>query len=249
MPKKRLFRCYIDESGDEGFKFDRGSRPWFFLTGVIVEDKDEPLVRGTVDRIVKKIWLDRNQSPPAMLHWKDISHNAKIVVATELSNQPFCFISVGIWKPKLQPTSFMRKSDPLFRYASRMLLERASWYVNDNEGEAEIIFSSRNRLLLVELQTYISRVIGMTSQIRPVFDPLKIRVRTPDKVKMLQIADACASATGAAFNPDIYGNLQPFYLEILKGRLYRREGRLLSYVLKLFPDDNLQTEYPFVEGL
>ena len=84
MPEKKLYRCYIDESGDEGFKFAKNSSPWFLLGGVIVEDSEDQQVRGSIDRILKLAWEDVGQIPPQLLHWKTLDHERKIVAAKEI---------------------------------------------------------------------------------------------------------------------------------------------------------------------
>lgn len=249
-----LYRCYIDESGDEGFKFDRGSLPWFFLGAVIVRDSDDEVVRGVIDELRERIWTHRGQQPPAALHWKEIDHNKKIVVAKALAEEPFVCIAAGIWKTKLEAAHCLRRSDWLYRYTARFLLERVSWYVHEHGGQAEIVFSNRNRFQIELLQAYIAEILQTNEhQIKPVFSAQEIRVRNANQLKMLQVADCCASAIGAAFNPDYYGNYQPYYLQILQDRLYRRNGNLLSYGLKMFPERTFlaeyPAEYPFMKGI
>ncbi len=248
------YRCYIDESGDEGFKFDRGSLPWFFLSAVVVKDDDDELVRKTIDDVRDRIWTSRGQRPPAMLHWKDIDHNKKIVIAKSLAEKPFVCIAVGIWKIKWGDTHCLRRSDWLYRYTARFLLERVSWYVHENKGRARITFSNRNRFQIDLLRSYIVQILQTKeNQIKPVFSIKDIEVRNASQLKMLQVADACAGAIGAAFNPDFYGNHQPYYLQILKDKLYRRDGDLLSYGLKMFPDKVFAAaylaEYPFMRDI
>ena len=249
-----LYRCYIDEAGDEGFRFDRHSSPWFFLAGVLVKEEYDKQVRGTVDSILEKLWMDKGQKPPAVLHWRSLSHSKKLFVADRLKEQPFCQISVGIWKTQLDRTAFICQPDNLFRYASRLLLERISWYVDDKGGRVLIIFSNRNRFDLGLLRSYVTLILKSDKgQIKPVFNPDEICVRNADQLRMLQVADARASAVGNAFNPDDLGYTHPYYLLKIAGRFYSRNGKLFSYGLKLFPDAaflrHYPTEFPFMEQL
>ncbi len=254
MPERRLYRCYIDEAGDEGFKFEKGSTPWFFVGGTIVEDEHDAQVREVVDEIRKTLWTDKGQAPPAVLHWRKLSHSKKLYVVDQLRDRPFCQIAVGVWKPKLDRASFICNSDNLFRYVCRLLLERVSWYVDDHMGRVLITFSNRTRFKLELLQSYITIILDSdTGQIRRVFDPHQIKVRNPAQVKMLQLADSCISSVGNAFNPDALGYTHDYYLLGLKERFYRHNGRLLTYGLKLFPDKpfrrEYQEQYPFVDKL
>jgi len=250
MATKPLFRCYIDESGDEGFRFDRGSSPWFFLSGIIVNTIDDADVRGVIDEAVKKIWIDRNQTPPQLLHWRNLGHNKKIVVAKLLAQKPFCQIAVGICKPKIQRQTTLRCSDHLYRYMARFLLERVSWYVDEAGGWVELVFSNRNKFDKDTLETYVVQIMRTPgAQIRPVFDPAQILVRNPAQLRMLQVADCCTSAVANAFNPDHYENVHPYYLETIRCNLYRRGGKLFSYGLKLFPNRMPVEDYPFLSDL
>lgn len=45
------FVVYIDESGDEGFAFDRGSSAWFVLLAVIVKKTEELATVKLVDTV------------------------------------------------------------------------------------------------------------------------------------------------------------------------------------------------------
>jgi len=250
MSSQSLFLCYVDESGDEGLDFTRGASPWFFVSGVIVHTDDEVKVRAVVDEAIRTIWVSRHQTPPSLLHWRDLDHNKKIVVAQLLAAQPFCQVSVGIWKRGISQTSRLTQSDFLYRYAVRFLLERVTWYVDDQGGRVKLAFSNRSRLDPTRLRDYVIRIMGTPgAQVRPVFDPNDILVRNASQLKMLQVADACTSAVANAFNPDHYGNTRPYYLEKIRHRLYCRAGHLLNYGLKLLPRGYSADEYPFLSTL
>ncbi len=144
--------------------------------------------------------------------------------------------------------------DQLYRYIAGFRLEGVSRYIAEQKGWVKIVFSNRNRFRLDLLQSYVTHIIEQRKhQIYPVFDVKEIVVRNTGQLKMLQIADACAGAVGAAFNPDLYGNYNPFYLQILQSRFYRHGGKTLGYGLRLLPEDtsgqSYFAEYPFVEDL
>ncbi len=246
------FNCYVDESGDEGYQFGKGSSAWFFVSAVIVNAEDDREVRGTVDELRQEIWVSRGKTPPAVLHWYKLKHKHKIVVARKLGQQPYCQIAVGIWKKRLDRTAKIAASpDYLYRHAVRFLLERVTWYVSERKGElGKIVFSSRSRLRKDRLQEYLQLVLDTPgAQVKPVFDVEQVSVSTPAQMRMLQIADACAGAVGNAFNPDDFANTHPYYLSLVKGNLYRRNGKLISYGLKLFPKRYPIADYEFLAGL
>jgi hypothetical protein len=55
--------------------------------------------------------------------------------------------------------------------------------------------------------------------------------------KMLQLADACAGALNNALEPNQFGDVEDSYIKALAPKLYRPEGKLWGYGLKLFPGD------------
>lgn len=245
----QVCHCYVDESGDEGFKFDHGSSPWFFLAAVIVRDEEEPLVRRALDEIEERLWRSKGQMPPKVLHWKTLRYEQKVVVCQQLRDKPFCLIAAGMNKRRIWSNTAITDSGYLYRYAARLLLERVTWYVEAAMGWATLTFSNRARFRKQLLCSYLAQVLAdPRTRMKPVFKPDEIEVAFPADVKMLQITDACTSAIAAAFNPDYYGNTHLCYCEAIKRRLYRHEGRLLSYGLKLFPDSQLMQDYPFLGG-
>jgi hypothetical protein len=51
----------------------------------------------------------------------------------------------------------------------------------------------------------------------------------------LQLVDSVASSFGAALDPNIYGNCELRYAEILKPIVYNRRSNYLSYGVKFVP--------------
>ena len=78
------FRVYIDESGDEGFKFDRpnkGSSRWFVLSAVVTREEDDvPTVR-LVDRVRRRL----KKPPRATLHFRTLKHEHRLPYVDEIS--------------------------------------------------------------------------------------------------------------------------------------------------------------------
>ncbi len=246
---KNIYNCYIDESGDEGLE----SRPWFVLSAVVVDVNNEKTVKEYEGECKQKVWLDNKMPCPASIHWKARTYPQRKAMARILVTKPYIQIVVGIWKPKLDENSGFSDRNILFRYASKLLLERISWLVDSRHGWVNITFSNRGGFDLCELQRYISLISNSYgNQIKPVFDPMKIKVLNSSGIVMLRTADNCASTFGNAFNPDDYGGLNPECANMLQVKLYRRgyPGKLWGYGLKVFPSKvtqkMLEAEYPFI---
>ena len=82
-------------------------------------------------------------------------------------------------------------------------------------------------------------------------DPAGGKIDQPNRLELLQFADAAASSTATAFEPDRFGNTEQRYLSEFAPRLYRRgNGKLTSYGLKMHPwSDATRAAYPCVATL
>jgi len=243
----KKFKCYIDESGDEGYA--PGSSAWFILGALIVEATNDLAVSHAIDRIKNRLKV-----PPCRpLHWRKLPHSKKKVVIGELAAEPIIISTVAICKRRLDRASTICDWQSLYFYTTRFLLERVSWCVHDAGGRVDLTFSNRARLDYNALEEYLDWVqLSPGCQIRPVVD--QISVRQSQQRKLLQAADAVPGSLFNALVADYYGNYETSYFLGFQQCLYRRKGRLSSYGLKLFPnglDDRLwyRETYPWLSTI
>ena len=225
----------MDEAGDEGFTWrpdGSGASPWLVMTAVIVDAADDLAVSHAVDRIKARLNFPDARKP---LHWVERRrHIQRKVIIQEVAGEPITVVVIGINK-KAVTVSFLKRSPALYLYATRLLLERVSWFVGDAGARVDCVFENKTALSYDALRAYVTSLMATAklSQMRSVIDG--IRPTTKGQSKMLQIADVCAGAAYAALAEDEYGNHEPSYLTALSPRLYRRGGNVFSYGLKLFP--------------
>ena len=134
----------------------------------------------------------------------------------------------------------------------RYLLERLSWLAREHERELAYTMAHVVRFQIGKLREHeASWRAEPDCQIDwNYLDGRGGRLDQPSRVEHLQLADLAASATGAAFNKDEFGNTEIRYLQELASRLYRRNGKLLSYGLKLHPGrDSTKVAHPWVAAL
>jgi hypothetical protein len=247
MGKKTVFNCYIDESGDEGL--GSKSSPWFVLSAVIVRASDERELMNYENEAIQKVWIDNGHNPIKRIHWRERTHSQRMGIAKILAEKPYTQTLVGVWKEKLTRTkeNGLRNRSMFYAYACKLILERISWYVDNNNGHANIIFSHWGSLQKQELQNYICGYMKtIDCQIRPVFDVSRIEVVPMNELVMLRFADNCASAFGNALNPDEYGQLNYVCASMLKNNLYKykaRKGKVWGYGVKIFPAEASQDEF------
>jgi len=258
---KASFRVYVDESGEEGFVFrdnHAGSSRWLILSAVVTRaEKDLAVVE-----LMRTVRAQIGRGHKDALHFVKMGHAQRIPWVRQIGQAPLRTVSVLIHKPSIiEPEKFQSQRHLLYRYATRMLLERVSWLCRDHRkegvgnGKAEIIFSNRGQMSYDDLRDYIH---GLKAESDPmsvtidwsVIDADMMRPVEHSQLAGLQIADAVASSLFAACNPNRYGDTEDKYLKLIAPTMYRHRGSLLGYGLKLWPGDLdvLKTQNPHLAG-
>lgn len=230
------FKCFIDESGDEGI--GTGGTRWFILGAVIVADNIEPIASQMIPRI--KVKLGRDTKSP--LHWTKIrSHDKRLYMCSELLTEDWTFSCVVTDKthPFVQKAKGLPEKWNLYFYSTRLLLERLSWYARDNGREkAKLIFEKRTNMDYNALNDYL---LKLRRWIPPLniewrcLDWQHIEIIAKEKSRMLQASDIVCGALSDALEYSKLGNIEPQYILKFQERFYRRGSggnRLFSYGLK-----------------
>lgn len=239
---------YIDESGDEGFVFlpnESGSSRWLVLTAVVFRknnDLDTVKIMQDVRAFLKK---DKNKA----LHFRELKHEQRVPYIRFIANAKIRIVSVLIHKPSIQdPEIFQTEKYKLYRYATRLLLERVSWLCRDNyrdnegDGTAEIIFSNRSAMSYDDLRSYLNflKDNSIAYDVRidwNVVKPSNVKAINHNQLAGLQIADAVASGFYYAVNHNQYGEVEEKYFKMLSSLVYRHKKTAVGYGLKFWPND------------
>lgn len=246
---KPSFLAYVDESGDEGFVFrenGEGSSRWFVLSAAVIRQTND-LDMVSCLKIVQGVL---KRPPKTSLHFVNLKHEQRKPYAKRVGELPIRTVSVLIHKPSIDEfEKFQSEKYRLYRYATRMLLERVSWLCREHrregegDGYTEVIFSNRSNMSYNDMRDYISRILkrGETDpsvQLDPsVIDPERIRTVEHSKLAGLQVADAVASSIHYAVKLNRYNEVETAYMEHLKKTFYRHKKEVLGYGLKFWPED------------
>jgi hypothetical protein len=92
------FVVYVDESGDEGFRFGAGSSDWFVLSAVVTRRATDLAVTRLVDDV--RASLNRPARKP--LHFKDMRHEHRLLYVDRIAHADLRTISILVHKPSLQ---------------------------------------------------------------------------------------------------------------------------------------------------
>ncbi|MBI5770018.1 MAG: DUF3800 domain-containing protein [Verrucomicrobia bacterium] len=247
---KPSFIAYVDESGDEGFVFNAdgsGSSRWFVLSAAVIrETNDLQMVN-----CLKDVRTVLQKEPKTPLHFVDLKHEQRVPYIRRVGELPVRTVSVLVYKPLIaEPEKFQNTKYLLYRYATRLLLERVSWLCRDQrkagegDGFTEVIFSNRSNMSYDDIRTYL-RLLLKQAEANPqqvqldatVIDPARIRSVEHSKLAGLQVADAVASGFHFALKVNRYGETETGYLPHLKKSIYRHKGEAVGYGIKVWPED------------
>jgi hypothetical protein len=244
------FCAYVDESGDEGFVFNAdgsGSSRWFVLSAAVIRQTNDLEMVSCL----KEVRTVLQKAPKTPLHFVDLKHEQRVPYIRRVGELPLRTVSVLIYKPLIrEPEKFQNTKYLLYRYATRLLLERVSWLcreqrrTGEGDGFCEVIFSNRSNMSYDEIRHYL-RLLLQQSEANPqevqidrtVIVPERIRAVEHSKLAGLQVADAVASGLHFALKVNRYGETETGYLPHLKKTLYRHKGEAMGYGLKVWPED------------
>lgn len=246
------FVAYIDESGDEGFTFradGSGSSRWFVLSAVVVRKSNDLALVAAAKQARSTIKLPEKKP----IHFCKLAHAQRVVVARIVGQQPIRTVSVLIHKPSINdPERYQQQAYTLYRYASRLLLERVSWLCRDHrkpregDGKVDLIYSNRSAMSYQDLRQYLSYLRNQgTDQVRidwGVLDEHKVRAVNHDQLAGLQLADVVASSVYQAVNPNLYGDVEERYFHLIAPTVYHNKQNRFGYGLKFWCDDLAQSQ-------
>src|SRR5690606_15235124 len=122
-----------------------------------------------------------------------------------IGQAPIRIVSVMVHKPSLENFEhFQRDAHKLYRYATRLLIERVSWVCkenarqNDGDGLCDLVFSNRSAMSYEELRDYLAFLRDGPPAAKchiewGAIDPNMVRAINHDQMAGLQMADAVAS--------------------------------------------------------
>lgn len=258
------FVVYVDESGDEGFVFrpdGSGSSRWFVLSAAVIRRTND-LQMVSCLKTVREVL---GKPPKTPLHYRDLKHEQRIPYIRRVGELPLRTVSVLVYKPAIaEPEKFQTTKYLLYRYATRLLLERVSWLCRDGrlqgegDGSAAVIFSNRSNMSYEEIRDYL-RILRRKAEADPeqvqidptVIHPDSIRTVEHSKLAGLQVADAVASSFYFALKVNRYGETEPSYVRHLKNVIYRHKEQAAGYGIKCWPSDlsGLKKKAPAVLNL
>lgn len=236
--------AYIDEAGDEGFgKLAAGpaggQSRWLMIGACIVGRDNDLKLPALRDKILAHFPKRRLRD----LHFRELNHAQKIVACQEIAafQLGVCVVmSHKVTIPGTRIEATFKKKQYLYNYLVRWLLERLTTVcaraAQPGGCSLKLVFSRRSGTNYQTMKEYLILMRDGREVIRPVrsinwsvLDVSNIAVENHSKWAGLQIADCATSAYFAALEPNIYGNFERNYANILKPKLLKdQHGRVLN---------------------
>src|SRR5690606_16261708 len=256
MPKPS-FIAYIDESGDEGFAFDRNSSQWFVLGAAVFRaatELEQVKLVDDVRRAINAAWSEANPgkgqriADKAALHFKDLKHEQRRYYVSRIAQARVRLASVLIDKTRLTSPENFQVGNRLYHWGIRVLVERISWLCRDaprheadgGNGTVRLVFSNRSTMNYSELASYLRHLESNREALdyradTSVVRPDQVETYTSGRRMGLQIADAIASSLFQAVTLNRYGLTEPSYTLALRPVSYRHQGTVWGYGIKILP--------------
>jgi len=253
---EHCFTVFIDESGDEGFKFrdppEKGSSDWFVVSAVVTFSNQQGDLINTGEKIRERLGRPKKWN----IHFKDMNHSQRVYAITEMVKAQIRVCTVAIDKRQVRDIeTFTAEPFRLYFYALRLLLERVSWICRDTARKnscpkclSKIIFEHRKKLSHQDLVDYFMHLRNIDSRdswiarnqadIRihwPAIDDNHLVSAQKHQFTGLQLADLAASGVRSGLEIDRYGLTEHRYGKLLAPTTYSRSGNFLSYGMKFFP--------------
>jgi hypothetical protein len=178
--------AFIDESGDLGYKFKRGSTPFFTLAVVVFEN---PEVALNCQRAIEKLRDELGLPSSFEFHFTDDGHDRRLALLSR--TLPFEFRCYTFTLDKTSPRVTgpgLRIKEPAYKWVCARTLENVA---DDLEDATVVIDGSGDRTFKRQLRTYLRRELNSEQRQRI----KKVTLSRSDSDPLVQLADYVAGVT------------------------------------------------------
>ncbi|MCL6285411.1 DUF3800 domain-containing protein [Ruegeria sp. 2012CJ41-6] len=176
---------FIDESGDPGFKLDRGSSPNFALAMVLFQSPEDA---QHAQRTIKAVRSAERVSP----EWKfsKVKDAKRDAFFQAVSGCKFTCRAVVVQKHLIHSRNLKTKPRQFYNFFTRMMFQHDGGML---KGAAVVIDGSGDRRFRKELQSYLRREL-------PPGTIRKMGFKDSLKDPLVQLADMCAGAIARSYS-------------------------------------------------
>jgi len=194
-----------------------------------VNSEDEAQIRQVLSSV-------RNKFNLKTIHWRQLTDfNKRVYVVSQLSECHFTYINI-IFDTNQYDETKISSGEYVYNFMCKLLLERASWFIDGEKRKANIVLASRGTSKDADLVSYIKDKLFTYAwnNILDVFE--KVSVKAATTWDMLQLADICATTTFNTYEENWLGFTTPCHTSKLRGKMYKRNGRIINNGIKYFTE-------------
>ena len=184
---------FVDESGDLGFKLQRGSSRYFTIALVLFERPETALA---CQRAIERLRAALNLTPGHEFHFHGDSHARRIAFLGAIANHAFhCYtFTLNKASPRLDGSGFQYRS-PGYKWVCRTALENAR---QDLVDATVVIDGSGERKFRREMDNYLRAQINQRGESgeRQIS---RVKIGRSHNDPLLQLADYVAGVTNRIY--------------------------------------------------
>jgi Protein of unknown function (DUF3800) len=241
------FVAYIDESGCDGSKFGDGSSHFLVLSAVVGFDcqKDD------IEHQVELVKLASKRAPQKPFpKFEKANPNLKWIMCERFADTPFFAAHVLIHKPSIKSEALRKDRNRLYRYGSKLLVERISWICESlyhplagDSKKCRIVFSQDLSRSYTQFRSYMALLHADQAKHSTSIKWDYICPKSIDDLPFrdtagLLLADYHASALGLAVEKKKFGQFDDRFARILGDKILKSpKGSAFAYGYKFWPED------------
>lgn len=234
--------AYIDESGDDGFKFDRGCSNWFVVGGCVTTANEMDLMIGDI-----KAFSSKHAQGKAVTRcsFKHLTHTQRRNVLGSLKGRNYQTVCSAFYKRHIDPSDAMCTYPSMYFVGIKNIVERLSWVTKQlKKRKVHILISNRGSISSDNLKEYLFVNSKIAQKNMTYFDKIGfVGISTENNHEKLIFGDYVASCMYQALEvKDDSGTPQTDYAQIfLKNKMFSSVhptyGGVWRNGLKVTPDN------------
>lgn len=181
---------FIDESGDSGFKIDKGSSAFFVVSLVIFENHEEALFCDIeIDKLKKELSWNKNSE----FHFKNNSDKIREIFIKRVSDFNFYYGCIVIDKKNYFFSKTLHSKSLFYQQVYQLAFEQIKENLHkaivliDKNGGADFIDELKKSLKFVFNKNFANSI-------------KKIKIQDSKKNNLLQLSDYVAGIINRSFN-------------------------------------------------
>lgn len=194
---------FIDESGDLGFKLDRGSSRFFTIALVVFDDS---VAAQACQQVIEGLKQQLHLPTDYEFHFHDDSHDRRLALLSTVARQHFWCYTFTLDKasPRLTGPGFRHRS-PDYKWVCRTAIDNVASELQD---ATIIIDGSGERTFRQQISAYLRRELNpqQRAQIKA------IRLSRSHSDPLIQLADYVAGVTNRLYEEKAGAELYELYL-------------------------------------